>query len=121
MKLQKHAKWIFILSFFLLAGCEECEIINLGTPDLPDANLHSYYNERIDVVTHCDPKLEDYYLVGGTLPPGISLSSNGQLAGSPTRIGIYSFSVGVEVCFVKDGFNYYECETRAQGFSLIVK
>ena len=48
----------------------------------------------------------------GSLPPGIGLQDDGHLAGVPTLVGLYTFTVGV--------FDYPSGATAYKGLSIIV-
>ena len=57
---------------------------------IPDATLGTAYSQ---VITASDGVAPYTFTASGTLPPGISIGSNGTLAGVPTTPGGYSFVV----------------------------
>jgi len=58
---------------------------------LPDAALGVRYTSSLS--SNCGG--DAWFLQTGSLPPGIGLQEDGDLAGVPTLIGIYTFTVGV--------------------------
>jgi hypothetical protein len=56
------------------------------------ATVGQSYSKQLNGAGGCGPALPyQYTLIGGTLPPGISLSFSGLVSGTPTRAGSYSF------------------------------
>ena len=110
-----------LLSLPLFISCEEdCEITNFGPDNLPQGRLRSSYNANLSIDSKCPPVFADYRLIGGVLPPGISMDVNGGFSGSPTQIGIFNFTVDTEVCFSQDFYGFYDCLGTTKGFTIIV-
>lgn len=64
------------------------------TDTLPDGALATAYNQSVVVAGFSNPF---FSVVGGALPPGLSLnSSTGAISGVPTLSGNYSFVIDVE-------------------------
>ncbi|MCA8917522.1 MAG: putative Ig domain-containing protein [Planctomycetes bacterium] len=71
--------------------------IVITTTTLPDGLTASAYNENIDVTGGTGAGYT-WNVVGGTLPPGLSIGASGnpvQLSGTPTQSGQYNFTVEV--------------------------
>ena len=61
------------------------------TPSLPDANLNQAY--AAPALSASGDTVNSWSLASGTLPPGLTLASNGVISGTPTQSGTFSFSV----------------------------
>ncbi len=58
----------------------------------PDAEVGKAYSLQIQGKGGCTPDSVVYSIVGGSLPPGLSVSSsNAQVSGTPTQPGVYQF------------------------------
>lgn len=69
--------------------------IGFTTDTLPDSTAGSPYNESITADGGTAP--HTFTLVGGTLPPGLSLADDGTISGTPTCLtsAAYTFTVSV--------------------------
>ena len=105
---------ILFLSFII--SCDKCEFKGISTNELPQGTEGAVYSARIILDHSCDPEMVYFSHTGGTLPPGLSLSDEGWLEGTPVHEGEYSFTIKVEICFTDDGTNYGECHERTKGF-----
>ncbi len=82
--------------------------INITTTSLPSGLVGLPYNKSIDYESaNAQPV---FSLVSGTLPPGVSLTLQGYLQGTPTQQGTYDFTVQAD-----DGFS-----TDTQALSLLI-
>jgi len=88
-------------------GCSSCDL-SVSTRMLPDAMLGVRYNSSLS--SNCGG--DAWFLQAGTLPPGIGLQEDGDLAGVPTLSGIYTFTVGV--------FDFDSGAAAYKGLSIIV-
>jgi hypothetical protein len=62
--------------------------------NFPTATVGQPYSKQLNGAGGCGPALPyQYTLIGGSLPPGISLSFGGLVSGTPTQAGDYSFWV----------------------------
>ncbi len=69
-------------------------------PTLPSGKVGRFYATRIVVSSGAPPY--HFAIVEGTLPPGLYLTSSGEIQGVPTRAGFYTFSVKItDSCFLK--------------------
>ncbi len=94
-------------------GCGDCNL-RIETESLLDGFVGEMYEDRLR--SHCGG--DSWFLEQGTLPPGIQLQENGRLRGTPTRRGVYEFTVSV-IDF--DGFDFERFNDIAfQGFSLTI-
>lgn len=68
------------------------EIVTEAT--LPPATDGMLYNQAL-IQEPATVASEVWTLIGGSLPPGISLNTNGSLVGTPTDLGIFEFTLQV--------------------------
>lgn len=88
-------------------GCSDCDL-RVSTRMLPDATLGIRY--AVPLTSNCGG--DAWFLQTGSLPPGIGLEEDGDLAGIPTLAGTYTFTVGV--------FDFGTGETAYKGLSITV-
>ena len=86
---------VLVVAALGLCGCS-CELV-IRTQSLPDGAVGAeyFYPFRADCASGSlvgDPL---WGIAGGTLPPGLSLSTDGDLSGSPTLAGRFEFTVEV--------------------------
>jgi hypothetical protein len=63
---------------------------------MPQGYVGSPYSKQFNGAGGCGPALPyQYTLIGGALPPGLSLSFSGAISGTPTSAGSYSFWVNL--------------------------
>jgi hypothetical protein len=98
-----------IVTLFSLAlgACDTCELAIL-TGGLPDGVVDRPY--VFQLAEDCGGDI--WFLADGSLPPGISLSEDGVLAGTPTLAGEYLFTIGLQ--------DFYGREV-VKGFSLAIR
>jgi uncharacterized protein (TIGR03437 family) len=89
---------LLLLTWVTPAAAHETEI---ATSSIPDASLGVPYSFQLQANDGQLPYV--WTLIGGSLPPGISVSSGGTLSGTPTRPGEYSFRIWLE-----DGHGSFE-------------
>ena len=63
----------------------------VSTPPLPDGNVNQPYTAG--PLTASGGTVSSWTLAAGTLPPGLTLASNGTITGTPTQGGLFSFTV----------------------------
>ena len=64
----------------------------LTTDSLPDGNVDSNYNEKIE--SSGMPKdYNKFNLIKGKLPDGLALNEDGTISGIPTKTGTYAFTI----------------------------
>ncbi len=67
--------------------------IALNPASLPDASAEAAYTQSLSASGGTAPY--NFTVTSGALPPGLSLSSDGSLSGTPTAAGAYAFAVRV--------------------------
>jgi hypothetical protein len=83
---------------FTTTACDP--VLQITTEFLPDETVGVTYDQIIETENYNG--IVDFYLDSGTLPPGLSLGSSnlngftGQLSGTPTQVGEYTFTVRAE-------------------------
>lgn len=65
-----------------------------STSSLPDGNVGASYTAAV-VATSASASALTYTIASGSLPPGVSLGSNGNFSGSPSTAGLFTFTVQV--------------------------
>lgn len=80
----------------------------VSTRSMPRASLNSAYSTNFSATGGSGPYS---WSLSGALPPGLSLSSNGRISGTPTAGGTYSFSA-----VVTDALGF----TATKGYSIKV-
>jgi large repetitive protein len=63
----------------------------VGTSSLPDANINQSYTAP--ALSASGGTVSSWSLASGTLPPGLTLGSNGVISGTPTQSGAFGFTV----------------------------
>ena len=76
-------------SYTLVVG--SASTITITPASLPAANQDLAYSQAITASGGTEPY--GYAVTSGALPPGLTLSGDGQLAGTPTTSGTFSFTV----------------------------
>jgi hypothetical protein len=71
-------------------ACDGCSV-KITTDALPDGIVGVEYFVQLD--SDCGGDV--WFLEEGNLPPGITLSDGGKLAGTPLLAGVYGFTIGV--------------------------
>lgn len=79
---------------YTLTITSECPALTINPPTLPNGAAGAAYNQTLTATGGT----ATYYfaLAAGALPPGLSLSANGSLSGTPTQAGIYNFTIAAE-------------------------
>ncbi|MCX5884570.1 MAG: putative Ig domain-containing protein [Proteobacteria bacterium] len=68
--------------------------LNITTSNLAPAEVNVAYNDRVRITGGTWPYI--YSVASGTLPPGLALdTSYGNISGTPTTAGSYTFTIGV--------------------------
>jgi hypothetical protein len=91
--------------------------ISIQPPSLADGVQFKYYLTDITASGGASPYI--FSLSGGTLPPGITLSRTGQLAGTPAEYGTYNFQITGTDNNRYSGFRDYTLEI-IEGFTIVV-
>ncbi len=76
-------------SFTILIGTG----LSVTTASVPDGVVDAPYTVTFAAAGGAAPY--SWSVLSGTLPPGLTLSTAGVLGGTPTRAGLYSFTIGV--------------------------
>jgi large repetitive protein len=65
----------------------------ITTTSLPQASVNLLYSQTLAATGGVLPYM--WSLSSGSLPPGLSLSSSGAITGTPTLVGVFTFTVSV--------------------------
>lgn len=87
-------------------GCSDCGL-KIKSNELPDGTVGVEYRFNLD--SSCGG---DFWFTEDSLPPGISLQSDGDLLGTPTASGVFSFTVTV--------VDFASNEETSKGFQLVI-
>jgi len=74
----------------LLLGNPNVQVDSGGVP--ATGTVGKSYSGKVSASKGTTPYL--FSLVSGILPTGLSLSSGGDITGTPTTVGIFSFTIG---------------------------
>lgn len=86
--------------------------LTIATDTLPEGVVGRSYSFEIDTEGDADV----FRIVSGDLPPGILLSSDGELSGTPQLVGTFNFTIEV-----LDLFDTFVEDSASKGFSLLVR
>jgi len=77
------------------AAVEQVEPLKIITPSpLPEGKVNQSYDQKLEAKGGVPPY--GWSLTAGNLPPGLNLSGNGLISGTPTKEGSYNFTVQVK-------------------------
>lgn len=94
-----------------LTGCYGDDDIEILTDSLPNGQVGTPYFFELEV----DGDGDEFLIVSGDLPPGISFSDEGEFTGRPTTAGTFIFTV--------EAIDFAHGDIRARtskGFSLTI-
>src|SRR5262249_4917042 len=80
-------------------------ILTLSPDTLPPGDVGAPYTRTVLASGGTSPYT--FTLADGTLPPGVTLASNGLLSGTPTVTGTFTFAVGATDSFPATGKKTY--------------
>jgi hypothetical protein len=86
--------------------------LSISTTSLPDGAQSTTYNQNLAAAGGTTSY--SWSLKAGSLPAGLTLSSNGQIAGTPTTVGTSSFTIQVT-----DSSNPVQTATRALSITVL--
>ncbi len=70
-----------------------CSTITLSPPSLPSVTINNSYSQQLTATGGVAPYS---FLLGGDLPPGLIFdTTSGTISGKPTKVGAFSFVIGV--------------------------
>ena len=100
-----------LASILMLAmgGCCDQAIL---TNQLPQGQVGGSYFASLRA--ECD--VGQWFLISGTLPPGVGFNEDGVISGVPSRAGIFTFTVGV----TKTGSVAPSDVNVSKGFEIVV-
>ena len=73
---------------------QSCGGISITTTSLPPGEAGMYYDQTLQA-SSCNIGAYNWILTGGSLPSGLTIGSNGEIYGTPTNAGAYTFTVQV--------------------------
>lgn len=79
-----------------------------GAPP-PAARLGTYYLYQLGAVGQPPPS---YSVTSGTLPPGLTISSDGRISGSPTAAGVFTGTITASNGFAPDATQAFSIDTH---------
>lgn len=108
-----------MICLLALLGCltacdyddDDDDDLEIVTEVLPDGRVGVPYSAELEV----DGDDDEYLVLSGDLPPGISFSDDGEFFGTPTVAGQFTFTI--EVLDLSQGFIE---ERTSKGFSISI-
>ena len=111
-----------LVAVLALPACwsSTCSVNKITTDSLPDATVGQMYSFAF---THnCSGReAASWQLQEGELPPGITLSWDGRLAGTPTATGTFGFSVLLSLTSRASGAATYPSGSDSRAYALTVR
>jgi hypothetical protein len=105
----RQAQILAVSGLFSFAFAACCDLEIASESPLPDGKVGESYS--FEFSADCDD--DEWELVSGTLPPGLSLARGGELTGVPSLAGNFTLTVGV-------GGEGESSNFQSKGFSLLV-
>jgi large repetitive protein len=96
--LMRFTRTVLLVSLLALVVVPAAFAIRLTDDSyfMPTGHVGEPYSKTFGGAGGCGPALPyQYTLIGGTMPPGLSLSFSGTISGTPTSAGSYSFWVNL--------------------------
>lgn len=111
---------VAVLSLAACTWSSTCSVNRITTESLPDAVLGQAYSSTL---THdCAGKEgASWDVLSGELPPGITLSWDGHLSGTPTATGSFSFTVRLSLTSRGWGGTTFPSGSDTRGYTLTVR
>lgn len=75
----------------IISNAETCPALTSGPASLPDGTTGTFYNQTLTAIGGSMPYT--WTVSSGMLPPGITVSSDGVLSGTPSNLGLFEFTV----------------------------
>ena len=111
-----------LVAALVLPACtwsSTCSNHKITTESLSDATVGWVYS--FTLTDNCSGEAASWALLDGALPPGITLSYDGHLLGTPTTTGSFFFQVVVTFTSRVSGGNIYNSGSDSRGYTLTVR
>src|SRR5262245_18049891 len=88
-------KWLVFSCVFAAVSVTFAQTapLSVTTTSLPNATVQSPYSQQLAATGGTPPYTWTLNPSSGSLPPGLTLASNGTVSGTPTTAGAYNFGV----------------------------
>jgi Putative Ig domain len=80
-----------MITVFYFNSCSEYYSLNIKTSSLPDGMVNQNYDFLLEGKGDCSDDI--WFVRNGSLPPGLSLSLDGRISGTPVVPGNFSFRI----------------------------
>jgi large repetitive protein len=95
MRFPRSALVVALLALVVVPGAFAIRFTD-DSYNWPIGMVGQAYSKQLDGAAGCGPALPyQFTLIGGSLPPGLSLSFSGLVSGTPRRAGSYSFWINL--------------------------
>lgn len=111
---------MLISSIFINSCGDDCKFETLLPDALPTAKLDSVYAEKIEQKSTCSYTSKFCEITKGVLPEGLTIDGNGDITGTPKKIGIYPFTIKFTVCFGTSAYGSTDCTEKTKEYTIVV-
>jgi hypothetical protein len=112
-----------LVAVLALSACtlsSTCRVNKITSESLPDATVGQVYSFRLE--HNCSGReAASWQLRDGELPPGITLSWDGLLSGTPTATGSFFFNVVLSLTSRGPGATTYPSGSDSRAYNLTVR
>ncbi len=106
----QECRWTTTTATALTETVQQAAVVAVSPGALADGEAGAAYSQTVTASGGTGPY--SFAVTGGTLPPGLTLSSGGLLSGTPTQAGSYTFTVQGSAAGATPGSRTYTLVVR---------
>ncbi len=107
---RQECRWTTVKATALTETIARPVVVAVAPAGLGEAQAGTAYSQTLTATGGTGPYT--FAVTGGTLPPGLALSNSGQLTGTPTQGGSYTFTVQASAAGATPGTRTYTVPVR---------
>ncbi len=113
---------IIALAIWSLNSCgANCEFIGIAADSLPTAKVGERYEARLYLDLTCSYTFKRFKIAEGALPEGLEMDGSGLVSGTPTKAGVFFFTVEARACFGTGTTGATDCSDKRKELSITVE